>query len=59
MKKPFDFTITEELRSDYNKFLRGELKVIDVKTKYGISTYQINKLFDIMYYEKRKELMPI
>jgi len=58
-KQPFDFTITEELRDDYEKFLRDEITVPEIKKKYNISTYQRNKLFDIMYVEKVKKLAPI
>lgn len=56
MKKSFDFTITDELRGEYAKFLRGEKTMDDVRKQYGITHYQIEKLFDIMYFEKTKEL---
>ena len=52
MKKSFDFTITDELRQDYEKFLKGQTTYDDVKKKYNISLYQLTKLFDIMYHEK-------
>lgn len=56
MKKSFNFTITEELRNEYEKFLRGEKTMEDVRVKYAITQYQIMKLFDMMYFEKTKEL---
>lgn len=56
MKKPFDFTITEELRSDYEKFLRGEKTMEEVRKDYGVTHYQITKLFDMMYFEKTEKL---
>ena len=56
MNKSFDFTITDELRTEYAKFLRGETTYEEVKQKYNISLYQLKKFFNIMYFEKTKQL---
>lgn len=59
MKKLFDFTITEKLRIEYDKFLRGKTSYKKVRKKYGITHYQITKLFNIMYMEKRNNSTPV
>ena len=59
MCKGAPIIITHDIREDYEKYLLGELKQVDIARNRGIKTSRATKMFSMLFEEKMNDLRDV